>query len=236
MWLTLALIGLAGCEARPPVTAVGKAEMGPREVLMALLAARERRMYAQVREHLGPEAADEVLAFVQAVDRLQDANAKLTRWLRENLGPGAAHDVDQGYLVADLRPYVGPDLAVFSTRVRVLDEAHLRDGTATVSYLVDDQLPVQRITFRQVQERWVFIPQSPGAPAFAEAFQELGTGLDLLQRELATGQLARSDLQRNPDLLLEKVRARLRRGVQLLSTAEARSRTALPPAGAAEQP
>jgi hypothetical protein len=185
-----------------------------------LCALRRDQRYVDLTALIVPESSDAVVRFVRAVDEFLAANRRLCDWLAEHAGFGLGQTIDQSYLADDLRAYAGEDLGVLSRHVELLDEAVVGDR-ATVTYAVEERMPAGRARLRKVGGVWRFDPGAGCPEELPAAMSDMARGLDTLRGELESGALAIEPLRDDPELLIEKVKARLRRGVNLLSKAEA---------------
>lgn len=217
----MVLAGLGGC-ARPPAPPASQPVVGaaPKAVLERLLSCRTRHQYHDLAALVVPDRGGEVVALLMAVDDFQGANGRLCDWLRSHVGVGLSHTIDQGYVLDDLADYAGDDLGVFSRRVTLLDEAVSGD-TAMVAYSIEDRVPAKQARLRRVAGRWLYEPGPPISEHLPAAFRDMARGLDQVLAELEGGRVTRQQLLDTPEVLQDKVMARLRRGVGLLSRAQA---------------
>jgi hypothetical protein len=216
------LVWVVGCArpAAPPTSAPTSTAQGPRATLRRVLSARAECQYTSLAGLVAPERADDVLQFVSAVDEFLAANQRLCDWLRDHVGLGLSQTVDQAYVADDLATYAGADLGLFSRHVELLDES-IVGAQATVTYAIENRLPVLRARLRQVAGAWRYDPGSTCPAELPAAFRDMARGLDALVAELRDGKIDVRLLQGDPEWLMEKVKARLRHGVALLSKAEA---------------
>lgn len=219
---------LAGC-SRPPAAAsasTATAAVGPRATLQRLSELRGQQRHRELSGLIVPQHGENVVQFVMAVDEFLTANRRLCDWLGDHAGLGLSQTIDQSYVADDLVVYAGEDLGVFSRHVELLDEAVVADQ-ATVTYTVENRLPAKRARLRQVGSAWRYDPGSACPDELPAAFQDMARGLESLLAELEHGKLDVARLRDDPELLMEKVKARLRRGVGLLSKAQAARGTVL---------
>ncbi|MCK4341041.1 MAG: hypothetical protein KAY37_04880 [Phycisphaerae bacterium] len=210
--LLLGIAFLAGCSrtpAEPPRPSTP--EIGPRETIQRIMELRGMRKYSELRGLVVPEGGHEVVTTLMAVDDFLDANRGLCNWLRDNVGMGLAQTIDQAY--------IGDVLGIFSRYVELLDES-VTDSRARVSFTVDGKLPVMYAQLRIVDGIWRYDPESGYSEYLPAAFHEMARGLESVLADLESGRVSREDLLANPEGLLEKVAARLRQGVNLLSKAQ----------------
>jgi hypothetical protein len=214
------LVFLVGC-ARPPAAARGGTTGGgPRATLQHLCALRQQQRYQELPALIVPQRSDDVVRFVRAVDEFLAANRRLCDWLGEHAGLGLSQTIDQSYVADDLGLYAGDDLGVFSRHVELLDETVVVDR-ALVTYTVESRLPARRARLRSVSGAWRYDPGATCPEELPAALRDMARGLDTLRAELQNGALPLDPLRDDPELLMEKVKARLRRGVNLLSKAQA---------------
>jgi len=180
---------------------------------------RAARHYRELSAHIVPQRGAEVVDFLLALDAFLAANSRLCNWLRTNVGLGLSQTIDQAYVADDLSVYAGESLGVFSRRVELLDES-LTGDLATVTYTTENRLPAKTVRMRQVSGRWLFDPGGPLTPHLAAAFQDMARGLEQVLAELEQGRPTTRQLLDSPEPLQQKVMARLRRGVGLLSKAQ----------------
>ncbi len=210
----LVLTMLVGCARdEPAATATAPAPppaVGPRETLQAMRAAHAERRYEDVRERIVPEQRHQVIETLLAIDTFLDANRRLCEWIRDHVGIGLAQTIDQSYL--------GENLGVFSPHVNLLDES-VSGGQARVAFTVGQRLPTREARLRKVYGQWCYDPEAGYSERLPAAFVEMADGLDSVLAELRAGRIAKDELRDSPQALVEKVQARLRRGVSLLSQA-----------------
>lgn len=215
----------AGCEPPHARTTSQPAPIGPRETLLTLIELRASRKYRELPRLVLPGRGADVVEFISAVDAFLTANRRLCNWLRDEVGIGMSQSIDQSYIADDLSIYAGQSLGVFSNDIELLDDA-VRGDTATISYAIVGRLPARVVQLRNVNGSWRYDPGRRYNEHLPAAFRELAEGLDLVRTELETGRFPRRDLLAGPEPLLEKVAARLQRGVKTLSRAQAEAATA----------
>lgn len=214
--------GLAGCSppATPPATAPAAEVETPKQVLQRLIALRSARDYRRLPDLTAAGSGPAIVETLLAVDDFLAANGRLCDWVRDHIGLGLSQTVDQSYLGDDLGTYLGPGLGIFSREAELLDET-ISGGTARVTYLVAHRLPVREVRLQRSAGGWRLDPGGVPSPLLAEAFHDMARGLDRVLAELRSGSLPADAVRDDPQRLIEKVRARLRRGVALLSKARA---------------
>ena len=213
---------LSGCARPPPAPSTGTppATLGPRATLERLSELRQQRQYRELPALIVPQHGENVMKFVMAVDEFLAANRRLCEWLRDHAGLGLSQTIDQSYVADDLVVYAGEDLGLFSQHVELLEDAVVADQ-ATVTYTVENRLPAKRARLRQVAGAWRYDPGGACPDELPAAFRDMARGLESLLAELEHRKLDVAPLRDDPELLMEKVKARLRRGVGLLSKAQA---------------
>jgi hypothetical protein len=230
LWLPLAA-ALVGC-GRPPTSALPSsrpAGLEPHAAAARLLALWQERRHAELRPLLAPASAAAVLDFLLALDDFADANRRLCGWLRDEVGLGLAHAIDQSYVLDELALYAGPELGLFGRDVELLD-VHVADGRALVSYAIPAGLVAYAARFeRRGDGGWQLAASSEQAELLRAAFADMATGVSELEAELAAGRYPPSRMRDDPEWLIEKTKARLRRGVGLLSRAAAAAQPASAP-------
>ena len=176
---------------------------------------RAERKYGDLRRLVVPQRVNEVEETLTAIDDFLDANEQLCGWIREHVGIGLSQTIDQSDW-AD-------NLGLFSRHVALLDEAvdPVRKDQASVSFTVDGGLPAQSARLRRIDGAWRYDPEGGYSENLPAAFHELARGLDRVRDDLESGRPSAAALRDNPDVLVEKVKDRLRRGVSLLSKARA---------------
>jgi hypothetical protein len=212
----------AGCSRSPPppVQQTGPPAGGPRQTLLRLVELRDQHKYREMPALIVPHRGKPVVDFLMAVDDFLASNRRLCNWLRDHVGVGLSQIIDQSYVVDDLGTYAGEDLAIFSKHVELLDDA-IHDHLATVSFTVESRLPAKWARLCRLDGSWRYDPGPQLSEHLPAAFRELARGLDLVLTELESGRIPMQELSARPELLMEKVKARLRRGVNLLSKARA---------------
>lgn len=216
---------LAACSREPPPGNADPTQRGPRDTLARLIELRHARHYDAMAELIVAPRRHEVTRALLAVDEFMAANVRLCVWIRDHVGVGLAQTIDQGYIADDLGPYLGESLGVFSREVELLDEI-IDQRQATVAFVVGRTLPARDARLQRVRTRWRFDPEPLDADRLAAAFRDLARGLDEVVAELESGRLATAELQADPTRLINKVKARLRRGVNMLSRAQPGGRDA----------
>jgi len=76
-------------------------------------------------------------------------------------------------------------------------------------------------TLRKSGGIWRYDPGPGYSEHLPAAFREMARGLDMVRDELQHGRISAEAVLNDPGVVIEKVRARLRRGVRLLSKAQA---------------
>jgi hypothetical protein len=229
------LIGLiapllcAGCTRAPtPASAPAPTpSISPRATLTQLIELHVAQKYHDLPPLVVSGRGDDVVKFLMAVDDFLAANRRLCDWLREHVGLGLSQIIDQSYVVDDLAIYAGDDLGVFSRHVELLDSA-VEPDQATVAFTIAERLPARHARLRKIDGGWRYDPGPRFSDDLPTAFHELARGLESVLADLEYGRLSADALSGSPELLLEKVKARLRRGVNLLSKAQAASESGRP--------
>jgi hypothetical protein len=221
----LALAGLLlcggpwACERTPQPSTAPASRPAPetaQSVAERLVSLRAQRRYTELTRDIAPEGKQAVVDFLLACDEFLAANDRLCRWLREEVGIGISRTIDQSDLLDELAVYVGDDLGVFSRTATLLD-THVADGVALVSYRVPNQIAAYTAQFRPLPEGWCLEVRPEQATRLAAAFRDMGSGLEQLRAELEAGHLTAAQIRDQPELLVERTRARLRRGVHMLA-------------------
>lgn len=181
---------------------------------------RAGHKYREMAALIVPERASEVESFLMALDDFRAANGRLGNWLEAHAAVGLAQTIDQSYVADDLSIYANEDLSIFSRQVELLD-AHVAGDEAIVSFTLRGRVPAKRAHLRKVDGTWRYDPGPGYSEHLPAAFHDLARGLDQMRAELESGRVSEADLRGSPDAFLEKVQARLRRGVNLLSKAQA---------------
>jgi hypothetical protein len=222
----LAVMLLGGCErsaapaAPAPPTATGT--RGPRQTLLELRELRRTRHYDRMKTLIVAPRAPGVIQTLLAIDDFLAANERLCNWVRDQVGIGLAQSIDQSYLGDDLGFYLCNSMNVFASDVELLDEsAHGED--AVVSFIVSGRSPAEEAQLHRSAGAWCYDPGRAVPAGFAAAFRDMTAGLRELVAELETGQISVADVRDERELLMDKVQAKLRRGVRLLSEARAES-------------
>lgn len=220
VWACLALIlgGLNGCDRAAPTASNPTPDLGPRQTLSALLAARKSGSYRTLEPLTVRAHRSEVVEILIAVDGFLEANRSLVRTVRELLNAGQAETIDQSYL-AD-------NLDVFSPDVRILGDT-VTGARAEVSFQVGEQLPIRRALFLREDGGWRYDPGPGYDPALPRAFSDMAHGLQTVEQDLKAGRLDLGKLKSNPQMLPDEVRTRLSSGVRRLPA---------PPTSAASRP
>ncbi len=219
--LTAALLAPA-CSRPPPPSAASQPASGPtgdpRAALAELARLRAARQYRALSDLVVPPHGEPVVRFLLAVDEFLTANDRLCAWLRDRAAVGLSQIVDQAYVADDLAEFAGDSLGVFSREIELLD-ARVEGDRAFVSYTVPQRLTPRQARLRLDRSTWRLDPGGALSDSLPTAFQEFARGLEQVVKELELGYIPSADLTANPELLTEKVKARLRRGVALLSRA-----------------
>jgi len=202
---------LGGCSRAPSQSQGGAGLTGsggtPSETLNRLLAAREQRAYRDIKSLIVPEHAEEVISYLMAVDDFLFANRELCDYVRNEVGLGLAQNIDQSYFAGMID--------VFSPYVKILDEI-IEGDMATVSFQVNDKLPVKRARLRRVGGVWLYEPGPGYTPQLPQAFLRMAHGLRQTLQEIKCGRLSPRALRDDPELLAREVQVRLQSGVDLL--------------------
>lgn len=210
--LLTAVIG--GCDdgSAPPTLAIELPETPPTTVIQQMRALRDQRQYTALVEKVVPPARHEIRNALMAADAFLDANDRLCRWIRDNVGLGLSRTIDQSELAGVF--------GIFSPEVELLDEVIARDR-ATVSFTVGATLPAQQAEFRLINGAWQYDPGPGYSELLPDAFRKMAAGLDSVRGDLEKGEFATDELLDNPEPLMRRVMARLRAGVEILSEARA---------------
>lgn len=203
---------LAGCRPPQPGSAAASGAASPRAVLARIIELRAAQRYSEIQEHIVPEQAAYVADFLVRLDRFLLANQRLLSAIRRDVAIGIPDRVDQGYIT--------DGLGVFGLRVELLDE-YIEGEQATVSMLVNGQVPPQIATMRRVAGRWRLDPGPGASPHLLRAFEALARGLNDVAADVEQGRISTADLVRNPEVLLRKLDHALQPGIALLAKARA---------------
>jgi hypothetical protein len=212
--VVLLCAGLGGCENTPPAPLAPDAG----QVVLRLAELRRQHQYRELAASLVPERATNVVDLLMAADEFLIANEQLCRWLRERVGMGTAQTIDQSYLADDLGTYAGEGLGLFGRQFELLNVV-ADDATATVTFAAGERVLAQTARLRKIGGRWRLDPGTAKTTELAAAFRELGHALDSVRTDLQGGKLSTETIHQEPERLVELVKARLRRGVNLLSAA-----------------
>lgn len=218
--LVLVVGGLvcAGCDRSPSQSRSARAGKpageAPRRVLQRLIELRGERKYSQLRALIVPWGAHEVIETLTAVDDFLDANRRLCDWIRDHVGLGLAQIIDQSD--------IGDNLGIFSRHAELLDESVTGDE-ARVSFAVDGRLPARRARLQRIDGTWRYDPEEGYSEYLPAAFHAMARGLERVLDDLQSGRIRADELRDYPERLVQKVKARLHRGVNLLSKARAQA-------------
>ncbi len=193
------------------------------------MALRAEAKYRELTTLLAPAGGAAVADALRAVDEFLAANRRLCGWVRDRVGIGLAEAIDQSYIADELSTYLGGSMSLFAPGVVLLDETF--DGDlARVSFTVGGRLPAEQALLRRHAGVWRYDPQAVLNALVDDAFLDMARALDALRAELESGRPPPEELRRNRDKLMDKVQARLRRGVSLLNKAQTEGRPAGVPA------
>lgn len=210
--LTLAVFGGAACERPAPDAAAGartaaKPERSPRETLEQLIATRAARSYQAMDPFILPGGAHQVVNTLMAVDEFLQANRALCDYVRDEFASGLAQSIDQSHW--------GAHLDVFSHFVELIDE-QIDADTATVSFRVDQQLPLRRARLVLIDGQWRYDPGDGYDARLPAAFQRMARGLRQVLNDLRDQRLDPATIRARPERLIEEVRVRLLPGIKML--------------------
>lgn len=194
---------LAGCDRPQPQPEPPT----PLQTARALVEARAVNDYQKIGALCRPGTAEPVVDTLAAVDALLQQNERLCEYIRQEVGPGLAGTVDQSHW--------GHNLDLFSTNVKLLDE-HIDGDMATVSFMVNNQLPARRTQFVRLDGRWYYDPGTAYSPELPEAFREMARGLRQVRRTLQGGPLSPQAIRERPQLLIREVASALGPGLERL--------------------
>jgi hypothetical protein len=204
-------LAATGCErsAQTPAGAVSNAapKQSPEAVIEQLMALRRSGAYQSMSPLVVPERTHEVVNTLMAVDEFLHANRALCNFVRDRITLGLAQSIDQAHW--------GDHLDVFSRYVELVNE-HVNGDTATVSFMVDGQLPVRRATLRRINGQWRYDPGSGYDPQLPAAFKRMARGLRQVLDDLKSGRLPIEAVRDDPERLIEEIRLRLLPGVKML--------------------
>jgi hypothetical protein len=154
-----------------------------------------------------PRRATEVVKTLMAVDEFLRANRTLCDYVRDEFALGLSQSIDQSQW--------GAHLSIFSRYVELVDE-RIEGGTATVSFTVDAQLPVQHARLVRSDGMWRYDPGDGYDPRLPAAFQRMARGLRQVLDDLREGRLPAEAVRADPQKLVEEVRVRLVPGIKML--------------------
>lgn len=218
--LALTLSSTATCSRSGSELANGAhaATPGPRDALQELIKLRELHQYDRMQALIVPQHANAAVETLMAVDEFLAANQRLCAWLRDNVGIGLAQSIDQSYLGDDLGFYLCNSMNLFARDVEFLDDT-ISGDQAHIAFIAGGRMPAEHVLLRRIAGKWVYDPGRPLPGGFADAFRDMARGLDNLVTDLESGRIPLQEVRDNRDWLMDKVEARLRRGVRLLSKA-----------------
>jgi len=209
--LSLAVL-MGGCRPPQPGSPAASSAASPRAVLNRIIELRTAQRYSEIQEHIVPEQASYVADFLVRLDTFLRANQRLLNAIRRDVAIGIPDRVDQGYIT--------DGLGVFGLRVELLDE-YVEGDQATVSMLVNGQVPPQVATLRRVAGHWRLDPGPGASPHLLRAFEALARGLNDVAADVEQGRISTADLVRSPEVLLRKLDHALQPGIALLAKARA---------------
>jgi hypothetical protein len=205
------LAGAGACERSEPGATPSAGRDGPgnspRAVIEQLIALRDRAAYQRLGELIVPEGGRRVVDLLMAVDDFLNANAALCGYVQREFTVGLSQSIDQSYW--------GGVLGVFSAHVELIDQ-HVDGDKASVAFLINGQLPLQRAELRLLDGGWRYDPGPGYDQRLVEAFGEMARGLRRVLADLNEGRLSATAIHADPQRLLEEVRLRLSRGIALL--------------------
>ena len=211
----------------------GAATPDPRQTLQRAIELRAAHKYRELAPLLVVERADTAVRCLMAVDHFLTANRSLCNWIRDHAGIGLSQTVDQAYVAEDLGTYAGDGLGVFGLNIELLDMT-IDGDAASVSFAgsaVDAPVRRARLTRSappasggSPARPWRLDPGSACADPLPAAFEDLARGLELALSDFETGRVTADELRGDPEVLVEKIRAHLRHGVNTLSKATAAAR------------
>ncbi len=158
-------------------------------------------------ELIVPGRMHEVVKTLMAVDEFLRVNRTLCDYVRDEFALGLAQSIDQSQW--------GAHLDIFSHYVELVDE-RIEGDTATVSFTVDERLPVQRARLVRVAGVWCYDPGDGYDSRLPAAFQRMAGGLRQVFDDLKEGRLPADAIRADPQRLTEEVRVRLLPGIRLL--------------------
>ena len=207
----------------PPASTAATPTQTIRELRELHAAQRYRELPPLIVPHWGQQTVDTLMA----LDEFLAANSELCQWVRTNVGVGLARSVDQSYFADELGNFLGNSMNIFARHAELLDETITADR-ATVAFTVDHQLPAQQAQLIKTDNRWRYDPGGAFSHHFPAAFKDMAAGLRAARLELDAGRPSITDIQNNPQSLLDKIESRLRRGVRRLSQGRAEIQPKIP--------
>lgn len=152
----------------------------PADTVRRVNALRRTGRLREMGRFIARDRRQAVLELVQAVDRLIVDNHVLQERFKA-AGRGAVGTLFDRSKVANI-------IGVFSTDVEVIDE-EISGDSAVVTVQVGRRLPLDRVSLRLGEDRWVIQPDAP-IPGLADELRNLGTALrrvgDAVTREEMT--------------------------------------------------
>jgi len=126
--------------------------LSPAQVASRLGAYHRRRDYQRIAPLIAIDGREATIAFLQAVDKVVDANARLRQVAKQRLGRLASDAWDLSALKNNL--------GIFSDRTRLIDQTF--KGTAAVVTLQEaENVPLVRAKFKWTQGGWKYWAVAP---------------------------------------------------------------------------
>ncbi|MFQ5413585.1 MAG: hypothetical protein ACE5E6_03915 [Phycisphaerae bacterium] len=173
--------------------------MSPTQTVAHVNALRRSGRYRAIEPFLLDEQRPHIIALIQSVDRLLTANGVLQAAITDRLGPASAQPFD--------RASVGDIIGVFSMNLRVHDE-RIDGDTAVVTIEVGGRLPLDEVTLRRRDRRWVIETDPPRPAVTAELFR-LADVLTDVARDVRTRSFTADELRRELAFRLAPIGHRL---------------------------
>jgi len=172
-----------------------------------VIAARDSGSYQVLNELIVPERVHEVVKTLMAVDEFLHANELLCNYVRDAFALGLSQSIDQSQW--------GAHLDIFSRYVELVDE-RVEGDAATVTFTIDERIPVHRAQLVLTDGDWRYDPGPGYDPRLPAAFQRMARGLRRVLDDLKSGRLAAETVHADPQRLVEEVRVRLQPGIKML--------------------
>lgn len=175
------------------------AALSPQEVVRRVNQHRRADELSEVEQYLVPELAPYLISFVNAIDKMLQANRVVLAAVTKHFGQAAATEFD--------RSGIGDMLGVLARDVKVVDQ-QINGDQAVVSLQVGGRMPLQQAHLIRRDGRWLIVTEQP-VPGLPEAFNDLAEAMMESARLLESREMSKEAFKQELALRRAPIQRRL---------------------------